>query len=1046
MSLSAHDNPPVDVTPPQSTFPLGPSKPEPSPSAPSPPPADASPSQLDEVLERFDQAWHEGQSPAIDDYLPPAGHSRRLHVLEELVRMDLECRIKAGQSVRIEEYLSHHPELGQDDELLLGLLVQECELRRRQAPELPAEEYVRRFPRLEAELRQRLEKPAAPPAPPPSLSSSAIAGYELLEELGRGGMGVVYKARQVHLNRIVALKMILAGSRAGPDERLRFLVEAEAIASIQHPGIVAVHEFGTHDGSPWFALEYCAGGSLAAKLNGTPLEAAEAAAVVEQIARAVQAAHERGVIHRDLKPANVLLGQDDRPRVTDFGLARRVEGGSGLTQTGAIMGTPSYMPPEQARGQKDVGPAADVYSLGAILYECLTGRPPFKAATAYDTIVQVISQEPVSVRQLNAKTPRDLETICLKCLEKDKHKRYASAEALADDLRRFLNHDPIRARPASVWERLWKWGRRQPVAAALIGVTFLATFALVAAVALYGVSQSQKLKKALEQEAVRERSSRTLFLAQQHEAAERWTEAHTELAKAQEALDAQPELHADDLRAEVRQRLSFVRLRLHEQEQRRQAQERGRVCLSSYDDALFYLTLFTGLQVAESQAKTSAAARVALAVYGLDKDADAGGGPGAVLERDRPHLPAGEHARLAGACYELLLIWADTEGAPPPGAIETKEQTRQRSENARALLERTKRLGQVYGLETRTYHVCKARWEARRMGVAFDPAKLVGIGPPRPTGPLDWFLEAVDHYRAGRYEQARQACGEVLRQQTKHFWARYVLALCDLRRSLDRRPGGADGLRGPAAGGCLAEAAARVRCQRTGLHPHQAGPGGCGVPRAQEDFDFALNQDPGALVQYVGLANRGVLNMRRKDWPEAVKDLQDAVKANPAGFQGYVNLATALQEVGKWDEATAALDRAIKLAPALALGYQSRAELHVRRKQWAAAKADFEQAVALDSVGGRARTWRCRAGPASQSAWRKTWWNLGDCWTGRRSTKKPWPSSTAHSGSIPHSFWRSASGPSHCWRWTRRSRPVKRWTATWRRPGTRRRRRTRRAA
>ena len=201
-------------------------------------------------------------------------------------------------------------------------------------------------------MRQQLETPAAPPAPAPSLSSSAIAGYELLEELGRGGMGVVYKARQVHLNRIVALKMILAGSRAGPDERQRFLAEAETIASVEHPGVVKIFDFGDHDGSPWFALEYCAGGSLVGKLKGMTLPPGEAAAVVEQIARAVQAAHDKGVLHRDLKPANVLLDREGRPRVTDFGLARRVEGDSDLTRTGVVVGTPSYMPPEQARARK----------------------------------------------------------------------------------------------------------------------------------------------------------------------------------------------------------------------------------------------------------------------------------------------------------------------------------------------------------------------------------------------------------------------------------------------------------------------------------------------------------------------------------------------------------------------------------------------------------------------------------------------------------------------------------------------------------------------
>jgi hypothetical protein len=218
--------------------------------------------------------------------------------------------------------------------------------------------------------------------------TATIPGFEILSELGRGGMGVVYKARQIRLNRLVALKMVLAGGHARPEERHRFLAEAEAIAAAHHPGIVQVYDFGTHDGLPFFSLEFCPGGSLSSKLAGTPLPAREAAQTVEQVARAVQAAHTAGIIHRDLKPGNVLLGEDGAPRVTDFGLARRIESGPGMTQTGSIMGTPSYMSPERARGSKHIGPPADIWSLGAILYECLTGRPLFKAATPLDTVVQ----------------------------------------------------------------------------------------------------------------------------------------------------------------------------------------------------------------------------------------------------------------------------------------------------------------------------------------------------------------------------------------------------------------------------------------------------------------------------------------------------------------------------------------------------------------------------------------------------------------------------------------------------------------------------------
>ncbi len=310
-----------------------------------------------------------------------------------------------------------------------------------------------------------------------------LPGYEILDELGRGGMGVVYRARQVRLNRVVALKMILGGGHASAKDLLRFVSEAEAAAAVQHVGIVQVYEAGHHDGLPYLALEFCPGGTLAKRLEGTPMPANEAARLVVQLARAVQAAHDSGIVHRDLKPANALFAQDGTPKVSDFGLARRGDSGSGLTATGAIMGTPSYMAPEQARGAKEVGPAADVYSLGAILYECLTGRPPFKAATPMETVIQVQMDEPVAPSRLVPKLPRDLETICLKCLAKEPHRRYASAASLADDLLAYLDGRTIQARPASAPERGWRWVKRNPAPAALLGVIALAVAAVVGVLA-----------------------------------------------------------------------------------------------------------------------------------------------------------------------------------------------------------------------------------------------------------------------------------------------------------------------------------------------------------------------------------------------------------------------------------------------------------------------------------------------------------------------------------------------------------------------------------
>jgi WD40 repeat protein len=321
----------------------------------------------------------------------------------------------------------------------------------------------------ETQDEEKKDQPTAP---------GEVPGYTILGTLGRGGMGVVYKARQLSLNRVVALKMILAGAHAGAVPLARFQREAEAVARLQHPGIVQIHEVGEHDGLPWIALEFIAGGTLARKLAGTPQSPQEAARLVEALARAIHHAHEQGIVHRDLKPSNVLLSADGVPKISDFGLAKQLDEDTGWSQTGDVLGTPSYMAPEQASGRVHaIGPTTDVYALGAILYQCLTGGPPFRAPSSADTLQQVLSVEPVAPSRLQPKLPRDLETICLKCLQKDPARRYTSAIELAEDLERFRELKPIRARPVGRAERLWRWCKRNPALASASG---LATFALLA--------------------------------------------------------------------------------------------------------------------------------------------------------------------------------------------------------------------------------------------------------------------------------------------------------------------------------------------------------------------------------------------------------------------------------------------------------------------------------------------------------------------------------------------------------------------------------------
>lgn len=328
---------------------------------------------------------------------------------------------------------------------------------------------------------------SADPAAAPAVRLHYFGDYELIEEIARGGMGVVYRARQVSLNRIVAVKMILSGQLAGEAEVKRFRVEAEAAANLQHPHIVAIHEIGEHEGRHYFSMDYIEGRNLAEHVPAKSYSARETALLVKQLAEAVHYAHQRGTLHRDLKPQNVLIDAQGQPHITDFGLAKRwvatdpsgpgAGAASELTHTGAIMGSPSYMAPEQAAARLgEIGPATDVYSLGAILYQLLTGQPPHRGNTALETLQQVIGAEPEAPRRLRTGVPPDLETICLKCLEKNPAQRYANARQLAEELGRFLGGEPILAKPAGASRKVWSWALRHPWA--ISGATSLVILGL----------------------------------------------------------------------------------------------------------------------------------------------------------------------------------------------------------------------------------------------------------------------------------------------------------------------------------------------------------------------------------------------------------------------------------------------------------------------------------------------------------------------------------------------------------------------------------------
>ena len=491
------------------------------------------------VRQRFESAWLSGQPEPIEKFLPGEQDANYLTTLEELVHVELQlawqswsraaqgatgvspvARGTHGQDARatpvlqdatiarppgVESYLARFPRLNQP-EIVLRLLGQERAARRQCGEDAPIDEYRRRFPQVPISeeqldsalpmLSQSSQKVdmaetlvTGPPggAAVPGAAPQDFGNYESLEEIGRGGMGVVYRARQRTADRVVALKVI----RRDRLEQLprdthsnaleRFRHEAQAAAKLQHENIVTVYEVGEIDDQPFFSMRYVEGRSLAEILREGPMENRRAAAYLEPVARGVHEAHCQGILHRDLKPQNILVDKKtDRALVADFGLAKLSEGGDELTRAGEIMGTPSYMSPEQAKDSANVTAKTDIYALGATLYHVLTARPPFQAATPLETLRQVIDEEPALPRQLNPSIDRDLETICLKCLQKEPTRRYDSADALADDLRRYLDGKPIQARPIGALGRMWRWCRRKPALATAIGLA--ATFFVVGSV------------------------------------------------------------------------------------------------------------------------------------------------------------------------------------------------------------------------------------------------------------------------------------------------------------------------------------------------------------------------------------------------------------------------------------------------------------------------------------------------------------------------------------------------------------------------------------
>lgn len=435
----------------------------------------------------------------------------------------------------------------EDQEELLDQILADYLAKQEDGEAVDPEELIAAHPDLAEEIREFLvdqQEIAGLASPvissvhqPPQLDKIRYFGdYELLEEIARGGMGIVYKAQQTSLNRIVAIKMILAGNLASDQEAKRFQTEAEAAANLKHPHIVAVYEVGRYDGQHYFSMDFIHGQNLSEIVREHPLPPKTAARYVQQIAEAIHYAHQQGTLHRDLKPSNILIDENEEVQVTDFGLAIRVEGDSALTQTGQILGTPSYIPPEQAEAKRGlIGPCSDIYSLGAIL--------PFRAESPVETIRQVIEREPPSPRLLNPTVPRDLETICLKCLEKEPHKRYLTSQQFTDDLQRFVRGEPIHARPISRLARLWRWGKRNPAMAGL-------SVALVLAVGIgFAGITSQWLRAEANTQKAAEEAIRAKLEQEKAETSREKADAATGIAK-KEAETAREQRDRADREAE----------------------------------------------------------------------------------------------------------------------------------------------------------------------------------------------------------------------------------------------------------------------------------------------------------------------------------------------------------------------------------------------------------------------------------------------------------------------------------------------------------------
>ena len=813
-----------------------------------------------------------------------------------------------------------------------------------------------------------------------------VAGFEILSELGHGGMGIVYKARHVRLKRLVALKVIRYGRHRNREDLARFQVEAEVAARLNHPNIVRIYDFGTASDVPFVALELLEGGTLKDRLAGEPQPLRETAQLLATLARAVHAAHVAGVLHRDIKPSNILFDTDGTPKIADFGLAKRMDVDEGETITGQVIGTPSYMAPEQAQGwARQIGRAADVYSLGAILYEMLTGRPPIKGETQAETIKLVIEVDPVTPSHLRPRVAFDLETICLKCIARDPQKRYATALDLAQDLDRFLEGEPVLARRTPIWERAIKRAQRRPVITAVLVMSFIAIG--------IGAGWFQYAQKR-----ANERVSRDLRAAEQS-----FLVAHTAVARGQwdDAPGRSPGCSAElrrkptsDSQAFASGQRALMRRPVAGDWQTTRRSRHGIDWASSASISMrpdFSIRDFEELDPASARDASCREARAGLGLFGSVATGDVW-----TLKALPEKLSDREKEEAKKGFYELLLILADaiaqSPGAPPA----------ERAEQALGIVDRA---SSVRSSPTRAYHLRRSIYlemKADRDGAARERDQANAVAP---ADALDFFLIGRELAGKGNRETAIASLEAATHKQPDHFWAQCLLAisriqnqqsseaLVGLNACVQQRPECAwlyllRGIANANEGTC-ARAAAERYAERAAPLPAAASEK---FDAAEEDYRKALelvgDSPTSGDLRYVMLQNRGYIRIERGNLPGAAVDLQAAIRQNDRRYEAFVGLAHVYRLQGKIDLALEQIARAIRIQPA-------RPELHRREPTccWGL------QATLPTCAASCFWTWRMISAisPRSDAATLMTSWSLRSGASRPRKPASPSPRSDRRS-------------------------------------------------